>query len=76
MQPGSNLLYESIAVGIALLIGFLLVMKAGNKIGWLFVAAACVYGYVALGPQIKQIGAQKAGKPANPGASSNYYKAP
>jgi len=43
---GGDKLYNSILAIILLIVGLALVMKAGKKIGWLFVAGAFVWGYL------------------------------
>ncbi len=70
MPFGGDLLYNLLAAGIILVVGFFLVMKAGNKIGWLIVAAAAVYGFMALKPTIQRAGVRNAA----PGAGGYYQK--
>lgn len=68
---GNDLLYNLLGAGIVAIVGFALIMKAGNKLGWLLVAGACLYGFVALKPTIESARRSSA---AQGGTTSNYYK--
>lgn len=69
MQPGGDLLYNLLGAGIVLIIGFALIMKAGNKLGWILVAAAAIYAWLALQPTIR------AASVRNPApAKGGYYR--
>jgi len=67
---GGDLLYNLLGAGIVAVIGFALIMKMGNKLGWLLVAGACVFAYISLKPTISAAGRSSA---AQDGQSSSYY---
>lgn len=64
-------LYMLLGAGILAIIGFALVMKAGNKLGWLLVVGACAWAWVTLQPTIQ---AARRGSAAP--AGSAYYNVP
>jgi len=67
-----DLLYALVGCGIAIIIGFALIMKAGNKFGWLIVAGGVAYAFYALQPTIRKSGSSAAA-PGSGGTSGNYY---
>jgi hypothetical protein len=67
-----DLLYALLGAGIVLIIGFALIMKAGNKFGWLLVAGAVGYAFYALQPTMRRAGSSAAA-PGASGTSSSYY---
>ncbi len=69
MQVAGDLLYNMIGSGIGLIVGFTLIMKAGNKLGWVLVAGALVYGWLALQPTIKSASTRNAAP-----EKGGYYK--
>jgi len=52
MGGSMDILYPMVGVLILVIIGFALVMKAGNKLGWIVIAAAAVYAWFVLQPVI------------------------
>ncbi len=68
---GNDLLYNLIGAGVVAVIGFALIMKLGNKLGWVLVAGACAFAYVSLKPTIHDAGKSSA---AGGGVTSGYYK--
>lgn len=54
MLPTSgDLLYDLIGAGIGCIVGFALIMKSGQKFGWIIVAVAVYYAWLALQPTIR-----------------------
>lgn len=69
MQVGGDLLYNLIGAGIVGIVGFAVIMKAGNKLGWVLVAGAAFYAYLALQPTIRSASVR------NPApAKGGYYR--
>lgn len=68
LAGSDGLLYPLIGAGILSIVGFALIMKAGNKIGWILVAGAVVWAYTTLQPTM-----QEAKRKATPEQSSQGY---
>lgn len=50
-------------VAVLVAIGFFLILYRGSKIGWLFVAGALIYGWIAVSPIISRSGGRAPGAP-------------
>lgn len=61
------------AAGLVI-VGFFLLLKMGSKIGWVFLAAAVIWGYVLLKPVVRQ--AQTGGVTPEQNRRGYYRKAP
>jgi hypothetical protein len=67
-----DLLYALIGCGIAIIVGFALIMKAGSKFGWLIVAGGVAFAFYALQPTMRKAGSSGAA-PGASGTSGSYY---
>lgn len=72
LSAQGDILYSLIGALILVIIGFALVLKAGSKAGWLFIAGAAIWAYYSVQPII-----EAAHTRATPEQSSRgYYRLP
>ena len=68
---GADLTMSLVGAGALVVIGFFLILKAGSKLGWLFVIAAAIWAWYAVQPTIQEARRSPAGQPGQ-----DYYRQP
>jgi hypothetical protein len=68
---GADMMMSLVGAGALVVIGFFLILKIGNKLGWLFVVAAAIWAFYTLQPTIQDARRSPAGQPGQ-----DYYRRP
>ena len=66
---GADLTMSLVGAGALVIIGFFLILKAGSKLGWLFVIAAAIWAFYSLLPTIRNAQRSPAGQ-----QGQDYYR--